>query len=511
MLNVLRQGQRWIMLAVILIVGGVFVLFTGLGRPLLRGAAGSGVVVAVDGREFGPREVLRVRAQQEEEFRRSLGSAFDPKAAASQLDAIAANTVAQRAILSTEAERLGLRVSEDELRDTIRGIGIFRDESGKFSRDRFQTFVEYEYGTERLFLQALRDDLLAQKLARLIGSSAQVSEAEAREAIGQRLEQVDLALVALDASKPPEGFEATPEAVQELLAKDEARVRAAYDQHADRYRQPERTHARHILVKVGKDAPEAEVEAARAKVVAARDRIAQGADFAAVAGEVSEDPGSKDKGGDLGFFQRGQMVPAFEEVAFTITPGTLSDPVRTDFGWHVIQVEERQPAQNRSFEEVREELARELLGLDAARARARADADHLLEAVRGGRSLEDAARDMKLVIQRPGPMTRRPDGFVAGLGLAPDLMNAVFAAPADAKSLPRVFEVGDRLVLVEILDHRAPDADRIAKELPGEVDRLNQEKRQRLQLAWIDARRETLVAEGRYKVDPTAIDQKAVR
>jgi peptidyl-prolyl cis-trans isomerase D len=509
MLNVLRQGQRWIMLGVIIVVGGVFVLFTGLGKPLVR--ASDGVVVAVAGREFGPREVLRVRSQQEEEFRRTLGSAFDPKTAASQLDAIAANTVAQRAILSVEAERIGLRASEDELRETIRNIGIFRDESGSFSRDRFRTFVEYEYGTERLFLQALRDDLLAQKLARLIGSSAEVSQAEAREALGQRLEQVELAIVPLDASKAPEGFDATPEAVQDLLTKAEPRMRAAYDQQADRYRQPERAHARHILVKVGKDAPEAEVDAARAKLVAARDRIAQGADFAQVAGEVSEDPGSKDKGGDLGFFQRGQMVPAFEEVAFSIELATLSEPVRTDFGWHIVRVEERQPAQNRAFEEVREELAREALGQDAARARARADADQLLEAVRGGGSLENAARDMKLAIQRPGPMTRRPDGFVVGLGLAPDLMNAVFAAPADAKSLPRVFELGDRLVMVEILERRTPDADRIAKELPAEVDRLRQEKRQRLQLAWIDARRETLIAEGRYKIDPTALDKAPAR
>jgi peptidyl-prolyl cis-trans isomerase D len=426
-----------------------------------------------------------------------------------RLNAFAANTLAQMAIEASEAERVGLRVSDDELRQTIKDFPIFRDEEGQFSAQRFRNFVEYEYGTEHRFLDELRDDLLAQKLGRLITANAQVSQVEARDALLRRLEQVELALVALDTTHPPDGFEANADQVKELLTKDEARVRAAYEQHPDRYHVPEQVHARHILFKLAKDAPPEEVEATRKKAEAARGRLASGVDFAALARELSDDPGSKDKGGDLGFFARGQMVPPFEQAAFSLEPGKVSEPVRTDFGFHLVQVEERRPAEDRSFEQVREELARELLTQDAGQVQARKDADELLQGIRKGRTLEDVAREMKLSIQRPGPMTHRPDGFVPGLGLAPEIQAAVFAASPTERSLPQVFELGNRLVLVEILDRKEPTADELTKELPGEIEQLTQDKRQRLQSGWIEARRKTLLDEGQLKIDLAGIERDA--
>jgi len=508
MLKVLRQGQRWIMGTVVLLVGGVFVFFIGVGKPLQR-AEPHAAVVKVAGRQYGTQEVMHLRAQQEDQLRRALGNGFDPKSMGDRLDAIAANTLAQMAIEASEAERLGFRVSDDELRQTIKDLPIFQDGEGQFSAERFKNFVEYEYGTERHFLQMLRDDLLAQKLGRLIAANAQVSKVEARDALLQRLEQLELAIVALDTTQPPDGFQPNPDQLKELLGKDEARVRAAYQQHPDRYHVPEQVQARHILFKLAKDAPPEQVEATRKKAEETRARLASGADFAALARELSDDPGSKDKGGDLGFFQRGQMVPPFEQAAFSLEPGKLSEPVRTDFGFHILRVEERHPAEDRTYEQVREELARELLAQDAGHVQARKDADELLEGIRKGRTLEDVAREMKLSIQRPGPMTHRPDGFVPGLGIAPDVQAAVFAAPAGTKSLPRAFELGNRLVLVEILERKEPTEEEVTKALPGEIEKLTQEKRQRLQTAWIDAMRKTLTDEGEFQIDLAALDRGA--
>jgi peptidyl-prolyl cis-trans isomerase D len=489
---------------VILLVGGVFVFFIGVGKPLLR-AEPHEAVVTVEGRHYSSQEVMHLRAQQEEQLRRNLGSGFDPKAMGDRLDAIAANTLAQMAIEASEAERLGLRVSDDELRQTIKDLPLFHDDEGHFSPERFKNFVEYEYGTERHFVQMLRDDLLAQKLGRLVAANAQISQVEARDAVVRRLEQLELAIVAFDTTRAPDGFEANPDQLKELLGKDEARVRAAYQQHLDRYHIPEQVHARHILFKLAKDAPPEQVEATQKKAEATRQRLAAGADFAALARELSDDPGSKEKGGDLGFFQRGQMVPAFEQAAFSLEPGKISEPLRTDFGVHILKVEERRPAEDHTYEEVREQLARELLAQDAGRVQARKDADELLEGIRKGRTLEDVAREMRLSIQRPGPMTRRPDGFVPGLGVAPEIQSAAFAAPADEKSLPRVFELGNRLVLVEILERKEPSEEEVSKAIPDEIQQLTQEKRQRLQAAWIDARRKTLLKEGELKIDLAAL------
>src|SRR5215469_9271863 len=506
MLKVLRQGQRWIMGTVILLVGGVFVFFIGIGKPMLR-ADPHGAVVRVEDRQYGPQDVLFVREQEEDQWRKILGSGFDPKKMGDRLDEFAANALAQGAIAASEAERTGLRVTDDELRQYLKDLPIFRDEEGQFSPQRFRDFAEYKSGTERRFVERLRDELLAQKLFRLIAANAQVSQVEAREALLRRLEEAQLAFVALDITRPPDGFQASPDRVKELLAKDEARVRAAYEQHPDRYHQHEQVHARHILFKLAKDAPPAQVEATRKKAEAARERLASGADFAALARELSDDPGSKDKGGDLGFFPRGQMVPAFDQAAFSLEPGKLSEPVRTDFGFHLLRVEERRPAEDRTYEQVREELARELLAQDAGQVQARKDADELLQGIRNGRTLEDVARGMRLSIQRPGPMTRRPDGFVPGLGIAPEIQAAVFGAPPGQQSIPRTFELGNRLVLVEILERKEPTEDEIAKALPGEIEQLTQDKRQRLQGAWLEARRKSLAAEGELQIDLAALER----
>jgi parvulin-like peptidyl-prolyl isomerase len=125
-------------------------------------------------------------------------------------------------------------------------------------------------------------------------------------------------------------------------------VRAYFDANRAMYRRPEEVHARHILVK----------DEALARRLA--DELAVGGNFATLAGEHSTDPGSGARGGDLGFFGRGRMVKPFEEAAFALKPGQLSKPVKSQFGWHLIKVEERRAERAVGFEEVRAEITRRL-------------------------------------------------------------------------------------------------------------------------------------------------------
>lgn len=500
MLDVLRQGQRWIMGFVILVVGGVFVAFVGVGGPLFRG--GADTVVDVDGQRFSTRDLLRVRAQQEERAKQMLGDGFDPKLLAPQLDQMAAGALVQAGLLQREAERLGLRVSDEEIVETVKSLPGFRDETGKFRRDALLGYIEYEYGTERRFLESIRSQLLAQKALKLISDSASVSETEARDAVRRQKEEVEIAYVALDASKPGEDVVIEDAEVDALLGKDEPRVRDFYDGHPDRYNAPERARARHILVRVPRDASDAEKAKARERAVALRDRVtAKGADFAKIASEVSEDPGSKEKGGDLGFFQRGQMVKPFEEVAFVMEPGAISDVVETDFGFHVIQLVEKKPAESKAYEDVKRDIAREILGIDTARTRARARADALSKKVREGSSLEDAARADALTLERTAPMRRRPDGFIPGLGASPDALATAFALTAENPSSDRIFEVGDKIVLLQLLNRKEPSQEDLAKEVETSRKRLLEEERSRIQTAWLEAQRKELDAQGKVRVD----------
>ncbi|MDA8163879.1 MAG: peptidylprolyl isomerase [Desulfobacteraceae bacterium] len=129
-----------------------------------------------------------------------------------------------------------------------------------------------------------------------------------------------------------------------------------YDQNKEEFKQPEMVRARHILISVAPNADEKTKKAAREKIEAIKKQLAAGADFATLAKENSQCPSSA-KGGDLGFFARGQMVPAFEKVAFALQPGKVSDVVETQFGYHLIKVEEKKPEGTVPFEEAKDRIA----------------------------------------------------------------------------------------------------------------------------------------------------------
>src|SRR5262249_7907507 len=150
-----------------------------------------------------------------------------------------------------------------------------------------------------------------------------------------------------------------------------------YELHKDeRFTDPEEVHARHVLVKVASDATPEAREAARKKAADLLARVKAGEDFAAIASANSDDPGSAANGGDLGFFPHGRMTPAFENAAFELQPGAVSDVVETPFGFHLVKLEEHREAKVKPLAAVRDEIVTTLKnegGMDRARKQAEAD------------------------------------------------------------------------------------------------------------------------------------------
>jgi peptidyl-prolyl cis-trans isomerase D len=492
MLDVLRRGQRWWTAIVVVAVGGVFAVFIGLGGNPLKGGGGPDAVIQIGDYRVGLAEFERVRQAREEEFQEALGEAYDARAMAEAIDSAAVRLLVERTILALEAERLGLTVTKREVEREILSIPSFRDEAGAFDKEGFDRWVAWEFGSERAFLEQQRRLALAQKLLRLIRSQATVSEGEVREAVRQRLEGARIAAVVLDPTRIPADFPRDEAAIQTLLAERGDAVRKLFEERSEQFNVPERTRARHILLRVGKDAPPEEVAAVEERGRRVLERLAAGEAFAALAEELSEDPGSKAAGGDLGYFPRGQMVPAFEAVAFALEPGARSDLVRTDYGFHVILVEDRKPAEVKSFEEVRGDLAYELLGREEAERRARGTAEALAEAVRQGRSLEEAAREQELTLERSGVLQRRPDGFVPGVGASPELLATAFTLPP-GQSSPRIFDVSGKLALVQVLERSEPSAEEVGAQLAAERERRQREKLERYLQTWIAQRQDELV------------------
>ncbi len=158
---------------------------------------------------------------------------------------------------------------------------------------------------------------------------------------------------------------------KEIIAKinvTEEEVKLYYKAHPEEFRTPEMVKARHILIRADKNASEEDKKKAREKAEEVLKEIKAGEDFAKIAAEISDDPGSKTKGGDLGFFPKGKMVPDFEKAAFSLKPGQLSDVVQSPLGFHIIKVEEKKESVLEPYDKAKDK-AREKVFADLRRAR----------------------------------------------------------------------------------------------------------------------------------------------
>jgi peptidyl-prolyl cis-trans isomerase D len=355
------------------------------------------------------------------------------------------------ALVRHEASRLGLEVTDAELVSAITTMPEFQT-NGQFDRGLVERALRITRDRGE-FEDRLRRSLVLQRLQGLISDGVQVSDAEVEERYRMDHEQVNLAFVRIDAAHEGQDVAPTDAELEKQLSDHPERYRvptqtraryvayrpsdfaaqvqipdadvaAYYDDHKDdRFTQPEQVHARHLLVKVDPAATDDEKGVARKIAQGYLDKIRAGGDFAALAKQHSDDPASAVKGGDLGFFGRGEMTPAFEAAAFALQPGEVSDIVETPFGFHVIRVEEHRPGGPQSLESVRDQIVKTLQnerGLDMARTQAQADRRRVVE----GASLQQAVNG------RPVEETPSfPQGatVVPGVGPVKAFVDAAFA------------------------------------------------------------------------------------
>ena len=445
----------------------------------------------VSGDEFRQRfEQARMQARQEQ------GEAFDPREfeGIENKRRVLDQLVDEKALLLA-ADRAGVVVSDAAVREYIESIPAFQVE-GKFDRARYQAVLASQVParTPRQFDELVRQSLRQSLLPMGIGASAFVTDVELDRLLrlSGETRDVELALLpevpedtapvsdadaqawhqahAADFMRPErvtiEYVEVTAQQLPAPSAPDEAALRKRYEDEKARFGEPERRLASHILVRVedGGDAAAAERKAAEL----ARQAAAPGADFAALAREHSEDPGSRDAGGDLGWVEQGMMVAPFEQALFAMQPGEVRGPVKTDFGWHVLQLREVQAGSARPFEEVRDELAREQAQAD--RERVFSDlTGRLTDLVyQNPSSLEPAARELGLEVRTLGPFSRED---TIGIAASPEVKRAAFSEMLiEDGTASDPIEIGPQhSVLIRVLEHE-PAAARPLAEVRSEVE-----------------------------------------
>jgi len=198
----------------------------------------------------------------------------------------------------------------------------------------------------------LKDQLLDRWVQlSLMAKEARSLKLQDKPQVKKRIEDMTNALLAQEFMK---------EFVEAKIKVTDKEVKEYYEKHKSEFVQPAQVRARHILVKVPADADKKAWDAARKKAESIMKKAKKGEDFAKLAKEYSEDPGSKARGGDLGYFQKGRMVPEFEKAAFALKVGQISEPVKTTFGYHIIKVEAKKPRKQESFKDVQQKIRQKL-------------------------------------------------------------------------------------------------------------------------------------------------------
>src|SRR5271154_3579035 len=292
--------------------------------------------------------------------------------------------------LEVEAQRLGIQVTNDELSDRIKQILPTAWNGDVWLKDKYTTEVETKIGMPvPQFEEYLRDQMLQEKFHQLVTDAITVSPEELQREFVRRNEkvQIEYALVKpadLASTIQPTDAELTafytkhagqyqvPEKRSARYAlldlnrlKGQAQVsdaalHAYYNAHIDDYKVANRAHVEHILLRtIGKT--DAEIAEIRQKAEAVLKQAKSGANFEELAKKFSEDDATKPKGGDLGWIIEGQTVPEFQQAAFTLPKGSVSDLVKTQYGFHIIKVIDRETAHTKSFEEVRDSILQPVL------------------------------------------------------------------------------------------------------------------------------------------------------
>ena len=394
----------------------------------------------------------------------------------------AGQALIQRKILQLEADKMGLKVSDADLANQLHQgqIGQVLFPNGVFiGQDKYMNLIQNETGmTIPQFEDAVKSDMEVDRLHELITGGVIVPDNEVRESyrvsgtkvkfdyavitsadIANTVNPSDADLQAFFKSNAARYATADPETrkiqyisfgIDDLPGGapkvTDAQVQAYYNAHLADYQVKDQVKARHILIAVPEGADAKTDAAAKAKAQGILDQLHHGGDFAALAKQYSDDPGSKDNGGDLGFFQRGKMVPAFEAAAFALQPGQTSGLVKTSFGYHIIQVEEKQTAHTKPLAEVQSTILPVLQQQEVGAAE-QAYANKLTDqAKKEGLEKTAAAHNLHVITSDYLPST----GTVAGVSDGSAMLAGAFSAAKGGA--PQSASVGDGFAVYQVVD-----------------------------------------------------------
>ena len=370
----------------------VLLVFVDWGAGRSGGGGGGVAAVRVGNRTVSEGEFLDEMRRMDQRFSQIYGENWNQIRGQVDLAGQTASYLVDRELQLIEAKKLGITVAPEELRQAILDTPSFVREDGEFvGTETYKRIIRsYFRMTPEDFEAGLTEDIMISKLNALAERSVWVSDADAEMEFRRQREVADFDVIQLryepylaealvSEEEIQTAYERTAEdyrraeqrvirylvvetsKLERLLPVEDAELQAYYEEHRDEFLEGEQANARHILIRIPADATPQQKTEIEAKANSVAQILVAGGDFAEVAAKHSEDPGSKDNGGDLGWFGRNRMVKEFEDAVFSAKPGELVGPVLSEYGYHIIRVEGFRPEHQQPFEEVEFQVRQRVL------------------------------------------------------------------------------------------------------------------------------------------------------
>jgi len=484
-----KHAKSWLIKCLIAIIAVVFIFYFGYSftaRQGLKIAYVNGELIS--GMEYHKayRDMLEgLQKQYKSVWNDNLIKVFDLKNRALE-------NLISRKLIAGEARRLGLDVTEKEVQEAILSYPAFQID-GQFHMGRYQALLSNNRMKPEDFEAGMGQELLDAKVKQFLLAFMGVTDKEVLEHYTYGNERISISFVRFKADvyqksiqadetslqkhfderredyRVPEKIKLTyleidPKAFRDRVKVNNQEITGYYEYHMDKFSDPHQVRARHILFKLDRNATENEEKRAKDMAEGVLKEARQGKDFAALAGKYSEGP-TKTDGGDLGYFSAGQMDKSFEDAAFKLKKGEISDLVRTNFGYHIIKVEDVKEAGTKAIEEVRDQIVEALI------RNASADLAHekgltLLDQLPYDAELTEYAAEHDLKAKYTSYFSQ--DEQIPDIGGSPTLRKSLFAL--EKMEASELLELEEKFYLFQVAERKASYIPQMA-EVAGEVKR----------------------------------------
>ncbi len=494
MLEFIRsKAQGWFAWIIVSAIIATFALF-GIEQYISSG--GESKVATVNGEEISQARLQEAYQMQRQRLQQMFGENFNPDMFPEERmkEQILDELIQQELLIQAAADN-GLRIGDEQLASMIREVPQFQRD-GKFSQEAYEQAVRSLGQSVAFFEERARRELLAQQLQAAVMGSEFATAAEELALMQLRQQTRDVGFMVLAASSYENDVSVTDEEIERYyqenatryvipeqvtvdylelnaqtmasgIAVSEQEIAERYESQKINYRTPDERKARHILIRVAKEADEKSVAEAKTQLEELAQRIAKGESFAELAKAHSQDPGSAQQGGDLGFFGRGMMDPAFESATFALKKGEVSQPVRSAFGFHLIQLDEIRGGDTKPLAEVRNQIAAEI-------RQEQADQKFFELAGKLGNlvyehpdNLEEASSQLGLPVQQSPAFTRSGG---AGIAASTKVITAAFSDKVLKEGEnSEVIEINDKHLVALRLREHTPEKSRALAEVKAAI------------------------------------------